>query len=836
MLNLRARLLKALGIWGLLLLLAVSSLPFPRQNPVATTSSAAPLRAPRTHDYDVQNYRIVVHFDWVSRSVSGETTITLRPVKNDLKEVEIDAGKMNINRVRLARGTPLKFRYEGDEKLVVALDRQYPAGRDIAVTVDYSATPVKGLTFITPTEAEHDRPYQIWSQGEAESNHYWFPCYDHPDDKATSELIATIDKKYEVISNGALIGVVSNPGGTRTWHWKMDKPFSSYLISVVAGEFAQVKQSYKKIPIVSYVYRDQIQNATLSFRNLSRMMEFFSKQFGYDYPYPKYAQTTVRDFEGGGMENITATTLTDTTVHDRRAHLDVSSDEVISHELAHSWFGDMVTCRDWSDLWLNESFATLCEALWTESERGKDDYLYEMRSNQGTYFQAWFRGIRHPIVSRSYNDPDDLFDPYVYQRGAAVLNMLKFVLGEEMFWKAVRHYLATYQWQSVDTSQLISAIQESTGQNLQWFFDEWVYKMGHPEFEIATNYDGAHALRLKVTQTVATPKGADPDQFPRFFTMPVDVGITTASGERVHRVLIDKPEIDFTFEVDSKPLIVNFDRGGYLIKVLRSRRSDEELAYQVTRDADVMGRVYAATSLLFRSAEPVVNALSEAALRDSFWGVRLEAARSLSAIKTEACRPALLEAAKDKDSRVRAAAIIGLGRFKDPKLADLFERVIATDGSYYVVAAAAHSLGETGSPGAFEVLAAVVNQDSWENVVRTWTLSGLIALKDPRSLDLGIKYAAPHNPTAVRALALQLIGQVGKGTDRGLEVLLNALKEQSHIAVEAIQPLGNLGDARAIPALAEFVLRADTSPQAKQQATTVINKLKQSAQGTESED
>ena len=830
---LRARLLKAVGISCLVLLLAASSLPFPRQNQAATTAS--PIQAPRTHDYDVQNYRIVIHFDWDSRSVSGDTTITLRPTKSDLKELEIDAGQMTINRVRLAGGKTLTFRYEGGEKLLVTLDRHYAAGQDIAITVEYTARPTKGLTFITPTKAEPSRPYQIWSQGEAESNHYWFPCYDHPDDKATSELIATIDKKYDVISNGKLIGVTSNSTGTRTWHWKMDKPFSSYLISVVAGEFAQIKQSFKDIPITSYVYREQLQNATLSFSNLPRMMEFFSKQFACDYPYERYSQITVRDFEGGGMENITATTLTDTIVHDKRAHLDVSADGVISHELAHSWFGDMVTCRDWSDLWLNESFATLSEALWSENDRGKDEYLYEMRANQTTYFSAWFRGNRHPIVSRAYKDPDDLFDPYVYQRGAAVLNMLKFVLGDEMFWKAVRHYLVKYRWQNVDTSQLISAIQESTGQNLQWFFDEWVYKMGHPEFTIATTYDGAHSLQVKVTQAVVTPSGADPALFPKFFTMPVDIGVTTAAGERVHRVLIDKLENEFTFEVDSKPLIVNFDRGNYLIKLVRSRKSDEELGYQLTHDADVMGRVTAATSLMFRSSESVVNDLCQAMLRDSFWGVRLEAARSLSGVKSEASRPSLIEAAKDKDSRVRAAAITGLGRFKDPKLGEFFENVIATDESYYVVAAAAYSLGETRSPRAFEVLSSVVNQDSWGGVIRTWTLTGLIALKDPRSFDAGVKYAGPHNPAPVRALALQLIGEVGKGNDRALEVLLGALKEQSPTAADAIQPLGHLGDARAIPALAEFILRADTSPQAKQQATIVMNRLKESAKGTQSE-
>jgi aminopeptidase N len=816
----------------LVLVLALGSYshPFTRLKPAQPVTAAQPLPR-RAHDYDVQHYRIAIGFDWAAESVAGETTITLRPLKDAFREIEIDAGRMKIESVHLKGGMPLKFRYERDEKLFVELDRDYRAGQQLAVTIAYSAEPDKGLTFIKPTESEPNRPYQIWSQGEAEDNHYWFPCYDYPDDKARSELIATVDKRYRVISNGALVANRENPGGTKTWHWRMDQPFSSYLISVIVGEFAEVGHRFKNTPIVSYVYRDQVPNATLSFGKLPRMMEFFSRRIGYDYPYAKYAQTTVRNFEGG-MENITATTLADTAVHDARAHLNVSSDGLIAHELAHSWFGNLVTCRDWSDVWLNESFATFFEAAWAEHDLGLGDYLYEMFGNQQAYFQTWFQGVRRPLVTNRYVDPDTLFDTYAYQRGAAVLNMLRFTLGEVRFWKAVRYYIRKYRWQNVNTAQLVTAIAESTGQNLQWFFDEWVFKLGHPEIEITSSYDGAGSLKLKVIQTATPQPTASGHEFPRFFTIPVDIAITTAAGERVHRVLIDKPEIEFTFVVDSKPLIVNFDRGNYVIKQVRFNRSDEELAYQAIHDSDVMGRIRAVIQLKLRTSEAAVKAMSEA-LRDRFWGVRLEAVRSLSIVKNESAQAALVKAVNDRDARVRAAAIEGLAEFKDPMLSGLYATIIATDQSYAAVAEASLALGQTGSPRAFEVLAGAVNQDSWQDTIRAGALRGLIVLKDPRSGDFGIRYAGPGNGAGIRRLAFQLLGEVGRGDDRALAALANALKENSTIAVDAIQPLGRLGDPRAIRALEEFVQREDAWPSARRLANTVISRLKDPARQSE---
>ncbi|HKP86382.1 MAG TPA: M1 family aminopeptidase [Blastocatellia bacterium] len=818
--NPNSGLFKPARVIALVIVLALSSL--------AQAPQAPPNKWPRSHDYDVQHYRIEVSFDWSKRAVMGETTVTLRPLKSGLNEIELDAGKMRINSVKLAGGPPLKFRYEGGEDLFIALDRSYPAGGDIQIAINYSATPEKGLTFITPTEEDPARPHQIWSQGESEDNHYWFPCYDYPNDKATTELIATVDERYQVISNGALVGAKADPATRkRTWHWKMDKPYSSYLVSIIVGEFATVKDQFKNAPVESFVYPNQVENAKVSFGKIGQMVAYFSERLGLDFPYPKYAQTTVRDF-GGGMENITATTLTDQSVHDSRAHLDVSSDSLISHELAHSWFGDMLTCRDWGELWLNESFATFMEADWTEHDLGKESYLYEMHANQQQYLQAWQTGNRRPIVIKRYTDPDALFDVYPYQRGAAVINMLRFTLGEELFWKAIHHYLKKHQWQNVESAQLVVAIEEATGQNLQWFFDEWLNKMGHPEFEITSSYDeGAKTLKLSVKQTQKPDEARPWFQSPDFFTTPVDIAITTAAGEKVERVWIDGREKEFTFAVDSKPLIVNFDRGNYLIKQVAFNRSDDELAYQLVRDADVMGRVRAALELKSRKSDASIKALSSAATRDAFWGVRIEAVRALAEMKNEAARPALLEAVKDKDSRIRREALRGLGLLKDPKLADLFIKMIRSDPSYFVIAEAARALGQSGSPLAYDALASALKLDSWQDTIRAGVLEGLVALKDPRSLTIGFKYAAPNTKPALRRAAFQLIASGGKGDGRAIETLLAATKDRSLQArFNAVQALVMLGDARAIPVLEELAKSPELSAQFKQAINNAIEKIK----------
>jgi aminopeptidase N len=820
-------------------ILALSTLLATAQAPaLAPAPEAPPYQWPRSHDYDVQHYRIEVSFDWAKRSVAGQTTISLRPFKGDFKEIELDAGQMSINAVKLSDGQPLKYRYEDGENLFISLDKAYDAGSNIDVKIDYSAAPKKGLTFITPTENDPTRPYQIWSQGETEENHYWFPCYDYPNDKATSELIATVEDKFTVISNGSLVSV--KPDATKkskTWHWKMDQPFSSYLVSIIVGEYAEVKDQYKNIPVISYVYRNQVEEGRASFAKLAAMVALFSEKTSFEYPYPKYAQTMVRDF-GGALENITATTMTDTAVYDKRALLDVSSDDIVAHELAHSWFGNSLTCRDWGELWLNESFATLMEAVWTEHDKGRDDYLYDIYSDQETYFQSWSQGIRRPISTRRYPNPDSVFDAYAYQRGGAVLNMLRFVLGDQMFWKAIKHYVKKHQYQTVETQNLVVAIEEATGQNLQWFFDEWIYKMGHPEFEIASSYDeSAKTLKLSVKQAQKPDEKRTWYDAPEFFTMPVDIAITTASGEKINRVWIGKAEEEFSFALDSKPLIINFDRENHIIKRVKFERSDEEVAYQLINDNDVMGRMLAAVELKARRTEVAARALSESVVRDRFWAVRVEAAKALSAFGIQSSRAGLLEAVKDKDSRVRREAIKGLNALKDEKLADVFIGTIKNDPSYFAIAEAAKALGQTGSPRAFEVLSEAIKQESWQGIVRAGAITGLASLKDPRAIDAGLKYIVAGNPPAVRMAAIELLSEVGKGNEKAFELLIAALHDPSvQIQFTAIQALGQIGDARAIPTLEALVKTGNLPFYGKSVVNFTINRIRNANKPAEKKD
>ena len=624
------------------------------------------------------------------------------------------------------------------------------------------------LRFIKPSPDDPTRPKQIWSQGESEYNHYWFPVYDHPNDFFTSEITATVEKPLSVVSNGKLLDTKDNKDGTRTFHWKIDQPHASYLTSIIVGEYTPIVSEYQGIPIITNVYPNEVKEGKVTAARLPEMVKFFSEKTGLKYPYAKYAQTTVRDF-GGGMENISATTQTDNMIHDARTELDSNTDGLQSHELAHQWFGDYVTCRDWSDIWLNESFATYFQAMWDEHKLGGDDFLYsDVKANQDAYLTAWKQGNRRPIVTKNYANPDAVFDTYAYPRGGAVLHMLRKTLGEDNWWRAINYYLRKYANQPVETEQFRIAIEESTGQAMDWFFDEWLYKMGHPVFRVTQNYDPAtKALKLSVEQLQTIDSTS---QFPQvaLFQTPVDIEIGTASGVRLERVqILPKKEQSFTLTVDSKPLLVNFDYGGTLIKEVQFDKTTEELAYQLTRDEDVLGRVWALSQLADRvtaattseiEKQRIAAELANAVTRDKFWGVRLDAATALANVNDPGARTALVAATRDPNARVRARAVTSLAVSKDPSLASLYEKLLS-DPSYAVIKAAAAALGETGSPGAYQALVKLLNIPSWRDNIKISALSGLAELQDKRALDVAFRYAGKGNLPAVKAAAIRLLGQ-----------------------------------------------------------------------------
>src|SRR5437588_5944196 len=723
--QLRSSFVKACLLLFALITIGVRSTPGQANQPTPAVARRAQQTVPAPqyippHDYDQRNIKLDLKFDWEHEQAIGLATITLAPTVKNLRRVDFDAAYMTISGATLSSGTMLKWDYDvSRERLSVQLDRAYQPTEELTVVISYHTNqppPEKraglgggGLNFIKPRPDEPTRPRQVWSQGEAESNHLWFPSFDHPNDFITSEIVATVEKPLRVISNGKLISAKDNPDGTRTFDWKIDEPHATYLTSIIVGEFVPVVGEYAGVPIITNVYRNELEEGKITAARLPDMVKFFSEKTGVKYPYAKYAQTTVRDF-GGGMENISATTQTDNMIHDARTELDSTADSLESHELAHQWFGDYVTCRSWSDIWLNESFATYFQALWDEHSLGHDGFLYlDVRGNQESYYAAWARGQRRPIVTKNYANPDAVFDTYAYPRGGAVLHMLRTFLGDDNWWRSINHYLTKYAHQPVETAQFRIAIEETTGQPMDWFFDEWLYKMGHPVFRVTQDYD---ATKKELTLKVRQEQRPDPEsQYPQvvFFQTPVDIEIGTASSSRIDRVRIEpKEEQTYKFSVDSEPLLVNFDYGSTLIKELVFVKTTGQLLYQLRNDDDVLGRIWATSQLASRmneektsgaDRESIVKAFGERATEDQFWGARFEVVAALTG-KKEA-RNALLAAAKDGDARVRARAVNSLAATKDPSLADTYAQLL-NDRSYAVIRATALALGQTQSSTAYD--------------------------------------------------------------------------------------------------------------------------------------
>jgi aminopeptidase N len=545
------------------------------------------------------------------------------------------------------------------------------------------------------------------------------------------------------------------------------------------------------------------------------------------------------------MENISATTQTDNMIHDARTELDSNTDGLQSHELAHQWFGDYVTCRNWSDIWLNESFATYFQAMWDEHELGGNDFLYsDVKANQDAYLSTWKQGNRHPIVTKNYVSPDSVFDTYAYPRGGAVLHMLRKSLGEDNWWRAINYYLRKYANQPVETEQFRIAIEESTGQAMDVFFDEWLYKMGHPVFRVTQNYEpSTKALKLTVEQLQTIDTSS---QFPQvaFFETPVEVEIGTSAGTRLERVqILPKKEQTFTFAVDSTPLLVNFDYRSTLIKEVQFEKTTEQLIYQLNQDDDVLGRVWALGQLAGRANTSVDEAqkhtialeLSKTIRGDKFWGVRFEAAAALVNLKDASVRDALIAATADRDARVRARATISLASFKDPSLAGLYERLL-NDQSYGVIRAAATALGATGSPGAYQALTRLLEVTSWRDNIKASALAGLGALGDKRALDLALRYAERGNSPQVRSAAISVLGDLGGGDPRAFQLVSDtAIKAfasgNSSLGITAAEALASLGDPRGLPVLDQIRQTASNGSQLQNRLGDLRERLQKATSG-----
>jgi aminopeptidase N len=777
----------------------------------------------------IRHLKLDLRFDYERRHVEGVATFTILPINDGLTHFELDIAEMAIKGVLLssAAGDPLKSpdqtngpisrRLEFEtrpEKLEIELDRTYARGETLTIEVEYSCSPRKGLFFVEPDEAYPNKPRQIWSQGENEDAHWWFPCHDVTNQKMTTEMIATVKSNFFALSNGELVSVNEN-NGARTYHWRQSQPHPAYLVTIVIGEYETLDDDFQELPITYYVYKDRVREGRRLFDATPRMIEFFGEKFGYAYPYPKYAQILVDDFLFGAMENTSASTFTDRCLLDDSATIDLSYDDIVAHELAHQWWGDLVTCKDWSHIWLNESFATYSEYLWREHSRGRDEARFALFQDFLTYLREDRTSHRRPIVFNRYRFSEDVMDRHAYEKGACVLDMLRWELGDDAFFRTLARYLNKHAFENAETNDFKVAIEEATGRNLHWFFDQWLYGPGYPELEVSCDWRREqNMLRISVKQVQESDDGA------RVFRFSVEVEIATAGPEQSpetdrrasYRIVVEKPEQDFYFPCESKPRMVLFDKGHRVFKVMRFEKSSQELIFQLTRAEDAIDRARAARELSAFKGEETANALREALLGDDFFGVRMAAAISLGEVGSGGARAALIEAYRlSKDSHVRRACVYALGNFKDEETIDLLGEALGKDESYYVAVAASRALAQIGGDKSYDILQASIPRASWQEVIAASIFHGFAQAKEKRAVELAIDHSKYGARAPIRVAAIACLGALGKELnkekkdDRIVDHLIELLKDKAVRArLAAIKALGKIGNKRGLPPLREM--------------------------------
>lgn len=751
----------------------------------------------RSRSYHVLHYKIDVSFDEASKKVFGKVTTTLVPFLPEMSTVEFDAESLRIQKVTM-RGNDLKFDVE-PKTLAIHLDKPASYNDTLTMAIDYSCTPRKGLYFIQPDSAYPDKPWQIWTQGEDMDNHFWFPCYDFPNDKATSELIATVRNSYTVLSNGKLVGVKEDKKkGTKTFHWMESKPHSSYLIMMAAGDYAILHDHAGKLPVDYYVYHKDSADAWQCLRETPAMIKFYDEKIGFPYAWEKYAQVQIADFMYGGMENTSATTMADgELVYDARRQVDGVPTGLIAHELAHQWWGDVVTCEDWRHLWLNESFASYFDPLFIEHSQGRDEFDFEMYQSQQAGIHVDTAVGRKPVVSvGSYGEN-------VYPRGASILHMLRFILGDKLFWRAINYYITKYQFTPVETDDFKTAIEEATGQNLYWFFDEWLYKAGHPIFNVSYRWsDSAKAIYLSVRQTQKV------DSLTGIFRTPVDIGITTQAGTRTARAIVESGDTVFTIPTDEKPRLVIFDSGNWLLKELHFDKPAEEWRVQAESAPNPVDRIRAIDALIADSAHPEnARLLAHLVTADPFWGVRQAAINALKkhpsadADAKDRTKAALIAATKDTKSYVRRAAVAALGDLRGDEVVAAIRGALS-DSSYSIVETSLRSLASADSAHALATIEGHLSTPSYVNGVSNTALALLGKFDSSRAVTLALEKARYGQPTFTRHTALNVLGKYGKTRRDVIDFCATLLGDKNRgVRFSVINTLGEIGNQSVIPAL-----------------------------------
>lgn len=653
-----------------------------------TSGRAKVYQQTHTKSTELKHTKLKVNFDYAKEQMNGEEWLTASPYFYPSDSLVLDAKAMLIHEVALDKNgskKPLKYDYKNDV-LKINLDKTYNRNQDYTVYIKYTARPnevkdkgsaaitdAKGLYFVNAQGKDADKPTQIWTQGETEASSAWFPTIDKPNQKTTQEIYMTVPDKYVTLSNGLMKSSTKESNGMRTDHWVMDKKHAPYLFFMGVGDYAVVKDKWRNISVDYYVEKEYEPYAKQIFGNTPEMMEFFSKRLNYDYPWSKYSQITARDYVSGAMENTTAVLHQESAQQKPGDLIDENKwEDVISHELFHHWFGDLVTTESWSNLTVNESFANYSEYLWNEYKYGNDFADYTLMKAAEGYFRDP-SNVSKDLVRFDYHSREDMFDGVSYNKGGSILHMLRNYLGDDAFFAGLNDYLKTNEYGTGEAQQLRLSLEKVSGKDLNWFFNQWYYGSGHPKISYTTSFE---PVKKMVTITINQNQIGENFQFP----LVIDV-YENGKPTRKNVWVAAKEKNDFTFQVSKNPDFVNINADGILLAEFTETKTPEQFFTQYTNSKEFLSRYKAVENAVEnKGVNPASLKTLVAALKDSNFRIRMKALSGLDLSKPDQAKAALSEvekmASNDPKTLVQSAAISALAKTKDKKYLPLFEKGI----------------------------------------------------------------------------------------------------------------------------------------------------------------
>jgi aminopeptidase N len=767
---------------------------------------------------DVLHMALDVTPDFAKSAVSGTMTLSFKPIAQPLEELRLNAVDLNVHEVKSS--AKIASHQVTDDAIVITFAKAIAPGQEATVTVRYSAFPQKGLYFRTPAEGYKAEEMHVWTQGETHEARHWYPGVDFPNEKFTTEMTCRVPEGMTVLSNGRQVSAERDAKtGLVAVRWRQEKPHVNYLVTLVAGHYRKITDEYRGIPLTFYTPPSDIGEAANSFRGTKEMMAFFEKEIGVPYPWAQYGQVVVHDFHWGGMENTAMTTLTDRTLFRTETENLHSSEGLVAHELAHQWFGDLVTCKDWSHIWLNEGFATYYAHLWDEHAHGRD----EMNAGLFDTLRSLTSRTDTPraIVSRRFNQPDDQFRAFghlAYGKGGWILHMLRSQLGEDLYRQCVKTYVERRAYDTAVTQDLLAVIEELSGRSFDRFFDQWLYHAHHPELDVAYAWDEkARLAKISVRQTQKTNDSVMLFQFP----LPVRFKGKAGTVEKTFEV--NAAEHDFYVPLKQAPEIVRIDPGLTLLAKINFKPPQPMLLAQLTDKDDMLGRWLAVEELSNRKDADTVARLKGVLQKDPFYGVRGKAAESLRKIHTEEALDALIASLDQPDARARNAVVSAIGGFYQPRAEEAHLRVIGNEKNPGILVTAINGLGTFGNPELREILTRLLRSESYRNRLADAAIAAMRRQDDPHYVtplltalrERQAAFMSRGFATALDTLAFLARRETSKDAIREfLTSLVNHPKEA--VQIGAIKALGTLEDPRALAVLETFSTAAKDSPEQRE--------------------